>query len=418
MKEGMLEPPAIGGRTNGDRSAAEAVAERLSAIVDACGGRNVETDGTDLWFGLEDGGDLQVRLSGNRDAPCYDRSTNLAISYGGQPSQAPVASRFRTIVDRIKALDASLLPDVETAFRPAADAIVQRLSNRAAHAPVAPPVRPADAVQLGSESRRGQALNVVFLDLCLGLGDEAPETLRPMHWGYWPRPPAGSANIIDPQEAFSLHLLSHVPAGVRRVLDVGCGLGCNARILSARGKHVTAISPVAHHCAVIENARLPNVDVRCTRFEDFAPPAEPFDLLLFSESLNHFLLNDAFARQCARFLTDAGFVLLADDLSTESVRRIESLPEFRILHASDITENVAPTAGMFARHLPIVTAYQRALMATLALYDAPLATRAREILDAVENSDLRALFAGTPAPPAPKGRYMLFLLQRATRAAG
>jgi len=32
----------------------------------------------------------------------------------------------------------------------------------------------------------------------------------------------------------------------------------------------------------------------------------------------------------------------------------------------------------------------------------------------LENSELRALFSGDTTPPAPKGRYMIYLLQRVT----
>ncbi len=414
MHDREEQPASVDGGNEDASPEVEAIAERLGAIVRACGGRDVDSDGVNLWFGVESGGDLQIRLSADRAPRCYDRSANFAISYGGQPSNEPVSARFRALVDRIKAIDASPLAALSTAFRPAALAVARRPSSRAPDDPPRAAVDATVATQFGSESSVGRALNIIFLDLFVRLAGEAPEPLRPMHWGYWPTvdgAPARTPEAYDPLEAFSMHLLSHVPDGATRILDVGCGLGFDERILSARGKQVTAISPVPHHCAVIEHARLPNVDVRCTRFEDLTP-AEPFDLLLFAESVNHFMLNAAFLRHCARFLTDSGFLLMADDLSAESVRQIEAQEEFRVLRASDITANVAPTADWFARHLPTTAAYHRAMMATLELYDAPLAARVRTILDSLENSDLKALFSGRTAPPAPKGRYMIFLLQR------
>ena len=45
-----------------------------------------------------------------------------------------------------------------------------------------------------------------------------------------------------------------------------------------------------------------------------------------------------------------------------------------------------------------------------------LAARVTTILGSLENSDLRALFSGGTAAPAPKGRYMIYLLQRVTDA--
>ena len=148
------------------------------------------------------------------------------------------------------------------------------------------------------------------------------------------------------------------------------------------------------------------------RFEDMAPD-EPYDLLLFSESVNHFMLHAEFMRHCCRFLTDAGFMLMADDLSAESVRQIEEQQQFHVLGSWDITRNVAPTTDWFARQLPALAAYHRALMAIVELYDARVAARLRTILDSLENGDLKALFTGGATPAASQGRYMVFLLQRA-----
>ncbi len=268
---------------------------------------------------------------------------------------------------------------------------------------------------LGSEGPDRRALNVVFLDLCAQLAGRPAETLLPLHWGFWPTDATASGRTLegyDPQQAYSEELLAHVPDSVTRILDVGCGLGFNERILSARGKQVTAVSPVPHHCAVIEKARLPGVEVRCARFEEMSPD-EPYDLLLFAESVNHFMLHAEFMRHCCRFLTDSGFMLMADDLSAESVRQIEEQQQFRVLGTWDITRNVAPTTDWLARQLPALAAYHRAIMAILELYDPPVAARVGTILASLENGDLKALFAGGAAPPASQGRYMIFLLQRA-----
>ncbi len=415
------EPPAVTATGHEDASAEAAlIAERLRAILLACAARDVASDGDDLEFGLESGGDLQIRLSGNRDARCYDRSASFGISYGGQPSNAPVAPRFLAVVERIKAIDAAPLAGLATAFGPVARALARGMSTRVADEPSSVSEDAKSRAQFGSESRLGRALNIIFLDLFLRLAGGVMEALPPLHWGFWPSTAEAAARTHDiggPQEAFSNDLLSHVPEGVTRILDVGCGLGFHERILSARGKRVTAISPVPHHCAAIEQARLPNVEVRCTRFEDMAPEEEPFDLLLFSESVNHFILDAALMQHCCRFLSDSGFMLMADDLSPESMRRIEQQKEFRILGSWDITQNVAPTADWFSGLLPTIAAYHRALMATLELYDAPVAARVTAILGSLENSDLKALFSGGTAPPAAKGRYMIYLLARATPAA-
>lgn len=391
-----------------------AIAERLQAIVDAVRGRDVASRGDELWFGLQSGGDLEVRLCADREARCYDRSANFAISHGGQPSHTPVSPLFHAAVARIKAIDGAPLAGIATAFRPAARAVVRRFSPHDPPATSQEAEAPAPA-PLGSETPNRRALNVIFLDLCAQLAGRPAERLPPLHWGFWPTAAAASARTPDdhdPYLAYSEELLARVPEGVRRILDVGCGLGFNERLLSARGMRVTAVSPVPHHCAVVEEARLPGVEVRCARFEEMAP-GEPYDLLLFSESVNHFMLHAEFLRHCARFLTDAGYMLMADDLSPERVRQIEEQQQFRVVGRWDITANVAPTIDWFARQLPALAAYHRALMAILELYEPPVAARVRAILDALENGDLKTLFTGGAEPPAPQGRYMIFLLQRA-----
>jgi SAM-dependent methyltransferase len=394
---------------NDDTPEAKAIEERLWAIVQAVGGCDVESHGDDLWFGLEPGGDLQVRLSGKREARAYDRSANFGISHGGQPN-GPVSPRFRAVVEHIKAIDTAPLAGLTTAFRPAARTLVRRLGKPD------PPEPEATRVPLGSESPDRRALNVIFLDLYAQLAGQPAEALLPLHWGFWPENAAAGRVLegYDPQRAYSDELLAHIPESVTRILDVGCGLGFNERILSARGKRVTAVSPVPHHCAVVENARLPGVEVRCARFEEMAPD-EPYDLLLFSESVNHFMLDADFMLHCSRFLTDSGFMLMADDLSPDDVRKIRTQQHFRVLGAWDITANVAPTGDWLARQLPALAAYHRAMLASLELYDPPLAARVRTTLDSVENSELKALLTGS-APPASTGRYMIFLLQRATSA--
>lgn len=405
------------GSAGGDGGPAAAVEARLLAIVDGLHGCNVASLGDEIWFGLESGGELEIRLCANRDARCFDRSASFAISYGGQPSDAPVSPLFLTALARIKAIDAVPLQGLATAFGPAAEAVVrQRSSGEPADVPAEAAPAPALTTPqpLASETPEQRALNVIFLDYTAQLAGRPADGLMALHFGFWPTGAAtaeDTPNGFDPCLAYSEELLAHIPAGVTRVLDVGCGLGFNEPLLSARGMQVTAVSPVPHHCAVVENARLPNVEVRCARFEDMVPDA-PYDLLLFSESVNHFALHAEFLRHCASFLTDTGYMLMANDLNPERVRQIEEQQEFRVIGKWDITENVAPSIDSFVRRLQAHAAQHRALMAVLDLYDPPVAARVRAIIDALEHPEIKALFSGDQTPPPTLGRYLIYLLQR------
>ena len=80
------QPGSVRG-ANDDATAETAdVEERLWTIVQAAGGSDVGTHGNDLWFTLESSDGLQVRLTSDREARCYDRSANFGISHGGQPA--------------------------------------------------------------------------------------------------------------------------------------------------------------------------------------------------------------------------------------------------------------------------------------------------------------------------------------------
>ena len=222
--------------------------------------------------------------------------------------------------------------------------------------------------------------------------------MLPLHWGFWPdggSPAPVAAN--DPVLAFSEALLAFVPDDVGRIMDVGCGLGFNTKLLAARGKRVTAVSPIAHHCAAITDAALPGVDVRCGRFEQLAPDA-PYDLLLFSEWANHFALDTAFLEHCARFLRPGGYVLLADDL-TERARGWSSAARLRMLRTRDITANVAPTGEWWTSHMRLGAAYYDALVAIIRLHDPAVAARVQEIIAPLRDGDLSLLL-----PPSPRRR--------------
>ena len=252
--------------------------------------------------------------------------------------------------------------------------VVDRLSDGAAGAPPhanrtgTPTDVPSDQQSSGYSGARWERhgtreLNIIFLDLCARLIGRG-QPLTSLHWGYWPDAAAArplmEADGHDPFEAFSLNLLAHVPESAIRILDVGCGLGANAKILASRQKLVTAVSPVPHHCAAIEAARLPGVDVRCARFEELRPD-RAFDLLLFSESVNHFDLTGAFFAYCAAFLRPGGFLLLADDLTAERAEQIAAQGVFRMVREVDISANVAPTGQWWAWHMRAFVAFRAAL---------------------------------------------------------
>ena len=74
--------------------------------------------------------------------------------------------------------------------------------------------------------------------------------LSSLHYGYWEVGEASGRIDLDEvrraQSLFTDKLLSFIPGSVNTILDVGAGMGDNARALAAAGYRVTAISPSPH----------------------------------------------------------------------------------------------------------------------------------------------------------------------------
>ncbi len=105
-------------------------------------------------------------------------------------------------------------------------------------------------------------------------------------------------------------LLRLRPPEARRILDIGCGTGSNARLLGAEGCRVWGVT-VSPREAEIAKRRLEEVSV-CDVERDRLPwPKGSFDLLLMSHVLEHLVRpKDALAR-LAEYLQPGGWLLAA-----------------------------------------------------------------------------------------------------------
>jgi len=187
--------------------------------------------------------------------------------------------------------------------------------------------------------------------------------LRSLHFGYW-----GSSdkiafeleNIRKAQARYTEELISAIPSGVRAILDVGCGIGDNALALTARGYHVTAISPDLNHGKFFKENSQNSLRFYNQKFEDFRSDAV-FDLILMSESQNYFDMGQGF-QKCRRLLRCGGFVLVCGTFRkgpTAEFRQIHNVEsEFialarasggELVESTDITNNVLPTLELLHR---------------------------------------------------------------------
>ena len=180
--------------------------------------------------------------------------------------------------------------------------------------------------------------------------------LRSLHYGYWENgePVKLDFRVIRQAQArYTKLLVNSVPPDVQTVLDVGCGVGCNARALVQKGHRVTSISPDRNHEKFFRDAP-ETLRFRRSKYEDFSS-LEPFDLVLMSESQNYFDADVGLA-QTRRLLRPGGYLLICGMFRKENTPKFEQIRNvehdylrkaqrhgFALLERVDITPNVAPT---------------------------------------------------------------------------
>ena len=123
--------------------------------------------------------------------------------------------------------------------------------------------------------------------------------LNSLHYGFWEQEEQLSLESIrQAQTRYTDTLLDLIPADVHKVLDIGCGIGDNARALKAKGYEVTAISPDHNHAAYFETAESAGIHFINTGIETFSSP-EKYDLVLMSESQGYFAMDMGFSQSSA-----------------------------------------------------------------------------------------------------------------------
>ena len=136
--------------------------------------------------------------------------------------------------------------------------------------------------------------------------------MEDLHYGYWTDDlPVEIQNLPTAQAQYTELLISTIPPGVRRILDVGCGTGHTAKKLLDRGYQVDCVSPNPH---LNQAAREKLVD-RSLIFECRYQHLETdrrYDLILFSESFLFIHPAEAGIRKSASILNEGGYILIMD----------------------------------------------------------------------------------------------------------
>jgi SAM-dependent methyltransferase len=147
---------------------------------------------------------------------------------------------------------------------------------------------------------------------------------RDLHYGYWQDDlEVCIQNLPEAQRRYTDFLLSHIPDGVSRVLDVGCGAGGIAAELLTRGYCYEGVSPCPLLSDTARREVGDHIRIRQGCFEDIAfDDGEKFDLVLFSESFQYMNLDTVFKLASQR-LNPGGYLLICDFF--KSAARIRSV---------------------------------------------------------------------------------------------
>ncbi|MHA2503070.1 MAG: class I SAM-dependent methyltransferase [Candidatus Kariarchaeaceae archaeon] len=185
--------------------------------------------------------------------------------------------------------------------------------------------------------------------------------LESLHYGYFEDVPENIelADIRRAQLRYTTTLYDWIPKGVNSVLDVGCGIGDNARYLVSKGHTVTGISPDLNHIQYFSEKE-ENLEFVHSTIQDYNSEKR-FDLVLMSESQNYFSMEDGFSKTI-QHLNPGGHLLVSGHWTRSGKdeyemmhwedQYIEKASEYGLVlqRQQDITQNIIPTLG-YIHHL-------------------------------------------------------------------
>ncbi len=178
-----------------------------------------------------------------------------------------------------------------------------------------------------------------------------------LHYGLWQDDPLTLAGLKAAQERYARYLSSWIPPGITSILDVGCGAGATALMLTASGYTVEGLSPDPYQQQLF--TRRTELPFHLVRFQDFQP-GRRYDLVMMSESCQYIWFDHLFP--AIKKTASGGFFLVADYFRKEAVNGRGPLAKsghpmaafFReaerhgltLVRQEDITKQVLPTLDL------------------------------------------------------------------------
>lgn len=183
--------------------------------------------------------------------------------------------------------------------------------------------------------------------------------LEHLHYGYWTGDiEVNIENLHLAQDEYTKFVISHIPDGVKTILDVGCGTGEIAKRLLDMGYQVDCVSP----CPFLKKRASELLGGRSHIFECFYEglrTSNRYDMVLFCESFQYIHMEQAISKT-NELLKSSGYLFICDvfrrDIKAKTViggghelgkfyNIIERFP-FRTIENIDITEETAPNIDL------------------------------------------------------------------------
>lgn len=180
-----------------------------------------------------------------------------------------------------------------------------------------------------------------------------------LHYGYFSDGlEADVTNLKKAQENYADMLFSHIPEGVKSILDVGGGSGKTAEELIKRGYEVDVVSPGKILTEYMRNKLGDKATIFQCKFQDIQTDKK-YDLVLFSESFQYIPMDDSIPG-ALQLLNPKGHIIACDFFQTDAPGKSllggghkfneweEKLSGFEVdtLMANDITNETAPTIDL------------------------------------------------------------------------
>jgi 2-polyprenyl-3-methyl-5-hydroxy-6-metoxy-1,4-benzoquinol methylase len=132
-----------------------------------------------------------------------------------------------------------------------------------------------------------------------------------LHYGYFLDGLEGDiSNLKKAQENYANMLFSHIPDGTKTILDVGCGSGKIAQLLTIKGYQVDCVSPNQRLTNFAKKINSDKVQFFQCKFQDMKTDKK-YDLILFSESFQYIPMDKSIPL-ALQILNPGGFIMVSD----------------------------------------------------------------------------------------------------------